>query len=268
MSVHRKISRMGWEEEVPKCIGSRERLFKLYESELGKKIGQECLTRAAEDEIHIRLEDGETSQIYLTNLWVMCRNHPDEALTYFSKFLSLADGMGKPRVPIDKNRIVPQARSVEWVDFTKGNGIQRHIAGDLWKVYAEDKGDTLAFLLNEDLDALGLTLEQLDALATDNLYAMLPNVYISHGEHIAEITTECGITSGALFLLTLWEDIAQDAPSLFAVLPSTASILFCEGIQNLQVMRDCAKELYEGSDHAVSQTILEWKDGFWKPLTT
>lgn len=144
---------------------------------------------------------------------------------------------------------------------------KRHLAADLWVLYARFAPALTDFLADGDEHLLDVKPNELFELALDNLRSRLPPVQ-RHGKVGAEMLT-CGGTFEASLLLyeDLWESLAEEiSGDLVACVPSRDTVLLTGtaipgGVERL---RSAAQRILGENAHPLSGSLLRRTGEGWE----
>lgn len=114
---------------------------------------------------------------------------------------------------------------------------------------------------------LKITREELRSLALTNLRNILPDIeqdgdgpwyWLSAGEYY---------TASLLLLDEVWDELQESVEGdIIAAVPARNAVLLTgsRSREGIEMVRHKAREIHEGADHVVSQTLLRRTAGRWK----
>ncbi|MCG2578118.1 hypothetical protein LZ012_14075 [Dechloromonas sp. XY25] len=171
-------------------------------------------------------------------------------------------------------RIVPMIKVVEHqgtglqhIELPEGDSpISNVFAGDLIVMYAEDLPDRFAYLSKKRMRELGLNMDELHALAIQNLPNRIPEIQL-HGSAPRFMLTAGGNFEATLLLHpTLWDSLAEHLPGTpMAVVPSR-DLLFVtclEWEEGPAFMKEMAEKELEDNRYALSKLVFVRHNNSW-----
>lgn len=169
-------------------------------------------------------------------------------------------------------------------DPTAQAPVVRPLVGDLLVSYSFDTPTQFISVSNQAMQELGLTLEELDRIAVENLWQALgENIAIQDLVYLEAVRTGNNLEACALLLPELWNQLAnryQGAP--IVAVPDRNTIYSMDSgrsvtvedstlsaPQILDLMCDTALRLKaDATVHGLSDGIFTWRDGTWHVIGT
>jgi hypothetical protein len=193
---------------------------------------------------------------------------------FFDRFRRTPPSPHSAPVVWTRETVVPLVR--EWgglsrLEKTAGRTLsKRHVAADLWVIFARYSPSLAEFLVDGEEDYLvGVKGEELYEVARDNLRTRMPPVQ-RHGKVGAEMLTCGGKFEASLLLFEdLWESIAgETSGDLVACVPSRDTVLLTGtavpgGVERL---RSAAQRILGENAHPLSGALLRWTGDGWEPF--
>jgi uncharacterized protein YtpQ (UPF0354 family) len=148
----------------------------------------------------------------------------------------------------------------------------RPLAGDLSIVYVFDLPTSTQLINHGSLHRLGLSEEQLHALAMKNLEAALTTLPKKHysaaqpGNHVWVVEVGDDYEASRLLVNHFWEiESRQVSGKLLAAVPCRHMLLFTGSANatDVALLRGAARELEAREHHPISATVLEWTGSGW-----
>jgi uncharacterized protein YtpQ (UPF0354 family) len=220
---------------------------------------------------------GEPSQANLWNLWRRCQRLPPEARA--KEVIAAVRVHLEALVPSDERPDLAQLRPVikdqGFVDYVRQQMKSetpmawRPLAGDLWVLYVWDSASGMRFLKNEEPAEYGLNPEQTDARAIENYLRYRNPVDVEEAGDGAVSVARTHDSYDATLLLdeTFWNETQEKVGgTLLACVPVRDTVLFTSTARNggESELKRLAKQLMDGGDHLISETVLRWKGGNWE----
>ncbi len=247
---------------------SREAFFLLYSRLLELRCGLKDLEFSEEACLSFEGANGYTYKLHLENLWILCSGDRASADETIEKYVSVVANLGK-ETPIEEGSIVAWIRDQAFLDTlgAKPDLAMRHLAADLWIVYAARQEGGSRSISSSELARLGLSVEALFPLALKNLGSLLLPPEQTDFNNFTLLTAGGDFTPALLLLDELWEEIADQFPGdIVVVAPTSDSVLVTssQSPAGISHIRKRAIELEATEDHVVSTTLLRRVNGGWK----
>jgi uncharacterized protein YtpQ (UPF0354 family) len=251
---------------------TREKLFLLCAAAIREAWNGAEVTFASSDTLRIVSADGEEKTAFLENLWRMCRDVPgDERLTIFQRHIRvlLEPFDGASARSTTKENIVPIIKDSEYLAVLSNTAkiLKEHLAGDLWIIYALDLPESITTLSPSECDRLGVGQSELRAVSISNLSRILPEIERHGGGPWYLLTAGADYVASILLLDRVWQEFEKEIDGdIVATVPSRDVLLFTtsKSKEGLARIRQKAREIREGGDHVISETLLRRTLGQWK----
>ncbi|MCX9158565.1 nitrous oxide reductase accessory protein NosL [Niveibacterium sp. 24ML] len=143
----------------------------------------------------------------------------------------------------------------------------REFTADISVLYAFNQPDLLVYLSNRELSQIGLTGDQLHALAVSNISKHIEEVVFKQLDDGLYGVACGGVLEASLLLLDgFWERLTSELPGIpLAVVPAR-DLLFVTGSKvpgSMQKIAKCARIPLADKALALSQIILARTNGQW-----
>ncbi|MES2393800.1 MAG: DUF1444 family protein [Acidobacteriota bacterium] len=227
----------------------------------------------SDDEIKITDAAGKSSSVYLRNLWIECEQKPEERVELVDRFVRAAmpDTTAQQDQAIDAQRVVALVKDSQYREFLPEEdraSASRHLAGDLWIMFALDLPDSTVSLNAKQVAQLGLDGDVLLRLGTENVSDMLSEMSFEPFSHF--FTISCAnlyYASSVLLLDYVWPQAAELVDGdVVVVVPARDTVLFAgsNNAAGLEELRMQAHHVVTNGHHVISETLLRRVDGAWK----
>jgi hypothetical protein len=225
--------------------------------------------------LEVRFADGTLTKQRLDNLWLQCNQHPEACEASTARVVrTLAEGQATRSSALRRENVLATLKDRPWLDATRKSGVTpvvRPFAGDLWTVYVFDLPDAMRVVDADDLPALKLNPDQLDALAMDNLgrrLAGFPHEPVESGSPVQVLHAGDSYESARLLLHDRWRDLKGEVKGdLLVSAPSRDYVYFVgrgESPEFLRAFRQRMNEIArDGEHHPLSSQILRWVPEGW-----
>jgi uncharacterized protein YtpQ (UPF0354 family) len=262
---------MALRDQLDKPDLGREEMFALYERAVRERFSLTQIGFDSPDQLKIETSDNRTFTIHLENLWRECRGATEPRIDVVERHLSALAGVMEPQkqLPATKVNIVPTIKDNEYLHFLgeKPSVVHEHLVGDIWVVYAVDLPTAIQSLGALELQRLNISSIELRGLAVDNLRRVLPEIQQHGGGPWYMLTAGGDYTASLLLLDSIWDQLAESVEGdIVAAVPSRDVLLFTgsDSSDGIQAVRQKAREIHEGGDHVISQTLLRRTSGRWQ----
>ena len=222
--------------------------------------------------------DGYELPSFLDNAWRDTAEHPKERLErcerHWAGIIEMASSDGHQ--PIDRSALVPIIKDLLYLEEIEQMGFgddpiyHEPLVADFIVVYAEDSEHQLAYLTKSKIEGLGMSQEELRAVAIENLDAKIDKL-----ERLGSGPT-CMLTAGGTFEASLllidgiWEGQAELVEGdLIVAAPSRDMLLFTgsKSAEGIEELKDLVESIHEDGSYLISKTLLVRRDGTWKQFT-
>ena len=214
---------------------------------------QEEPQRAFPDNVHRMLQSAETSE----ERQAILDRFVEAALATFDA--SAQDVQG------DASQIVPVIRHRDFANATGPSDlVSRPFLADMQVFYAFDQPQSISYLTEDGLIALGLEHDTLAALAWKNFQALDFEIRVE-GDWIYLVTFDGNYESTLILSDALWTDIARQIGDIVAIVPARDLVVFTnpgwEGA--LDSIRGISASYETEFSYPISGALLRWtKDGW------
>lgn len=176
----------------------------------------------------------------------------------------------------DQSTIVPRIKHLNFLEATQSMNlppesepVTEPLVGDLLVTYAFDLPHAFQMVTGADLERLGLSREEMRAIAIDNVREQLDAVDI-HGEPpVVQVFAGNNLDACLLLCDEIWESIAETIPPELVVAVPTRDLVLLTTTRSskggLDLIRRTAKEARETErTHSLSEHLLVRRDGGWE----
>lgn len=174
--------------------------------------------------------------------------------------------------------IVPVIKDAAWLaEITRVTAEQgqesgpnlftRPVVEGLIVVYAEDTPSNIRYVGQTDIEGAGVDLDELAALAIDNLVQRLPQIE-THGGDGLYMVTAGGIYEPSLLLIDdMWNADNFEVRGEIVVSVPARDVLLVSGAddaENLARVAAFAEEIHAESPYRLTTNLYVWRDGAWQ----
>jgi hypothetical protein len=218
--------------------------------------------------LSLEAKEGWTHKLYLENLWILCRQDPENARATIEQYIGVVSRLGN-EPPVKRQDIIAWIRCADAVDLWGADPhvLMEHLAADLWIVYAAVVEGGSHSISEDDLIVAGVAREELHQLAIGNLMRILPRCEVHDFEFFKLLAAGPDFCPSLLLLDGLWENLAQEFTGDMVVVAPVSDSVFVtssDSATGLAHIRKRALTLEETEDHIVSTTLLRRVNGGWK----
>jgi hypothetical protein len=145
--------------------------------------------------------------------------------------------------------------------------VRQKFAGDLWWVYVVDEPRGMRIINNKLMKQLGMTIEQLHALAVANLAGQYPKLQFTElTPGLWTIEPGDYLDSARLALTDQWRAEAKKrGGTLIASVPARSRVFVSNDPKLRAGFDKITAKAFAEEDHPLSQVVLVWTDKGWKP---
>jgi uncharacterized protein YtpQ (UPF0354 family) len=267
---------MPLKEELEKAGLTRDHFFSLCTEEIRTRFAPQKIDSDGAGTLEIVSAKGKKSTLFLHNLWIKCRNSAGARSEVFERHFAALAVMLDPDAepPATRQNVVAIVKDEEYVSgFCNSTdpAVREHLVADLWIVYALDLPKTTTSLGESKMKEMKIAPEELRSLALSNLRNILPDTE-QHGDGPWYMLTAGGDYTASLLLFDdLWSELQGSVEGdIVVAVPARDVVLFTgsRSQQGIEMVRHKAREIVEGGDHVVSQTLLRRIAGKWKVFET
>jgi uncharacterized protein YtpQ (UPF0354 family) len=259
---------MTLKDKLESPLLKREELFYLFAEALKARFTLRKVSFQSPDRLDVESVDGLNLKVFLENLWIQCRNSTEPRSDVFERHLAALESVMAPQtVSAGKDNVVPIIKDDEYLAEGGESVVKEHLSGDIWVVYALDLPKATHTLTESIMKELEIEARDLRSLALSNLRRILPEVE-QHGDGPWYMLTAGGDYTASLLLFDdVWNNLSQSVEGdIVAAVPSRDIVLFtgARSKDGIDCIRRKAREIHEGGDHVVSQTLFRRVSGEWK----
>ena len=264
---------MNLKHELGKPDLKRDELFALYKRAIEERFSPKRIVFDGPDKLQLELAGGQKVTVFLDNLWIQFRNSSGGRIDVVEQHLAALASVAEPQpdLPVARENIVPIIKDYEYLalgnqDSSSKPVVKEYLAGDIWIVYAVDLPKAIQALTESQMQELHMKAEDLRELALQNLRRILPNIE-QHGEGPWYVLTAGDYTASLLLVDKIWTQLEDSVEGdVIAAVPARDVLLFTgsRSKEGIEAVRRKTREIHEGGDHVVSQTLLRFTSGKWR----
>lgn len=233
---------------------------------------------AGELELAIAMNEDGGNRAFLNNAYQMYSGespkHRDELIDRFVRsFAEAAKGLERSAdaiIPVVKDRawLTEIEASVRQMGGDPQGKLYEDLNEDLVVVYAIDTPSNIAYLSPDELERLGVSREDLRALAVRNLRGLLPGVQVQRGEKLAMVTADGNYEASLLLFSDLW---AREREKLrgdpVAAVPARDLLLFADSADADAVaqLRQLAARMRAEATYSLTDRLFVLREDRWDP---
>jgi uncharacterized protein YtpQ (UPF0354 family) len=184
-----------------------------------------------------------------------------------------------PDVEAGRRSIMPVIKTIDWhrtslaqlakagLDLNDPQNqpfILRRLAGDLVVTYVQDTGDSMSYVGNADCRKLGLDLDELHAIAMNNLERdALPRLEIRGGEGRYAARLDRNYDASMVLLFERWSDQMDLDGDPVIALAARDELLICgsDDEEATTSLRAMAADIASRAPYALSNALFVWREG-------
>ena len=237
------------------------------------------VTLRAKDDLTLvgKRSDGTELEIRIDNLWQEVQGAtPGEREAAIAQFARMAVAGPAPAIDADRETklkaIVPLVRSAEYVEEMRKMGppATRPLVADLHVVYAYDAEASITVIPLAELEGIGLSAEELDRRAVENLNAAIGSEIELHTVGPMFMVT-CGGTyeSSLLVVDKLWKKLAERVKGdIVAACPARDLLLFTDGAdpKGVAELKKAVEKAFAEGGRTISKRLLRRTAAGWAPF--
>jgi uncharacterized protein YtpQ (UPF0354 family) len=271
---HYHYRNMPLKEELEKESLTRDDFFTLCIEEIKTRFAPQKIDSNGAGKLQIVSAKGNGLTLYLHNLWIQCRKRAGTRSEVFERHFAAMAAMIDPDSdpPATRQNVVAIIKDEGYVAGfrnLKDPNVREHLVADLWIVYALDLPKITLSLAESKMQELKILPEELRSLALTNLRNILPETE-QHGDGPWYWLTAGGDYTASLLLFDdLWSELQESVEGdIVVAVPARDVVLFTgsRSRQGIEMVRQKAREIVEGGDHVISQTLLRRIAGKWSVL--
>jgi uncharacterized protein YtpQ (UPF0354 family) len=252
-----------------------QRFTEIFTAAARNRLPEYRFTIVAPLEINVTFGDLE-HRVFLDNFWKESSGDADNRAETLDRFLlSLEESAYRANaanVAIDRNSLVPIVkdslflRSIQEQTGNQANLAAEELLGDLWIVYASDSDQQIRFLEWADIDAVGLSRDEVKTVALGNLQTLLPEIS-RHGDGPVYMLTCGGNYEASLILVSsIWESQAElVAGDLILGVPNRDMVVFtgADSITGVETLAELIDRSYREGAYPISNELMRWTGEDW-----
>ncbi|HWA93242.1 MAG TPA: DUF1444 family protein [Terracidiphilus sp.] len=248
---------------------SKEVFCLLYSKLLEERLPGTKIEFTGDTALRVVSPSGKESTTYLDNLWLKFKGGHEDRREILERYVRFAASLNSPPVAITRKNIVATIKDSQYISYLspEAKTVTEHLCGDIYVVYAVDLPETISGLGREEMAKAGVDESELRALAVKNLERILPPIE-RHGEGPWYLVTAGSDYVASLLLFEwLWEQFKKECSSdIVAVVPSRDVLLYTstKSQEGLAHIKERAIEISETAPHAISSSLLIWKNRTWQ----
>lgn len=219
-------------------------------------------------------------RIFLDNAYrAYAAESPKERMSVLERFVrSYAEAArGLDRSP---DRIVPMIKTRAWLSEVQASmrrmnedkaqsNVYEDLTDELIVVYAIDTPSNIAYLAQDELDAMGIPRADLRAHAVRNLRGLLPGIDVKRGPQIGMVVADGNYEPSLMLFADLWA--RESAPMRGApavACPAHDILLFADSANESAVaqLRVLAAKLFQDAQRPLTPRVHLLRDGVPTPI--
>lgn len=233
-------------------------------------------------ELELTVDDGTQGEhrIFLDNAYrAYTAESPKERMASLERFVrSYAEAArGLDRSP---DRIVPIVKTRAWLSEVRASmrrmneekaqsNVYEDLTDELIVVYAIDTPSNIAYLAQDELDAMGIPRADLRAHAVRNLRGLLPGIDVKRGPLIGMVVADGNYEPSLILFADLWaREGAQMRGAPAVACPGHDVLLFADSANEGAVtqLRMLAAKLFREAQRPLTPRVHLLRDGVPTPL--
>ncbi|MEO0338942.1 MAG: DUF1444 family protein [Bacteroidota bacterium] len=195
-------------------------------------------------------------------------SNPEEKEEITQRYIKALQESLVEKRPLEKNSIFPYLKDRHFIESIQQNFPETRYAfeqynEDLFVMYVIDLEHSIYQLTHDDLDRLGYYVEDLQALAVDNMLSSLPDIALNGEERFYVLTAGGNYESSLILYPSLWNNGTFSVWGDLVVGIPARDILMITGSEdseNLDLLKTAVDDIYQNGDHIVSNQLFVWKD--------
>lgn len=228
-------------------------------------------TEEGEFEISINVPGGKRFTAFLDNTYMECQADPESMeevmvryVTSLGKLINQQDSE-EEEVLLPEN-IMPVVRSSADMEYFRESGMGDKLVfkpynDELYVFFVEDTETTVRYLVEDDLEVLGMSVEQVYRLAIENLSGNLPEIKCNGDNGLYSIVVGGTYESS----LILWKELLSEKNfpvegEMVVSVPARDLILVTgsRDRENIGELVKIVEECYEEWSYPVSPLLFKW----------
>lgn len=216
--------------------------------------------------------DDEGQRVYLDNLFKGQSDDADERAQQIATFVS---AFSTPAVetltPEDLERVLPVVRDVHFVRAypraSKATLLEEHYVNDLHVLYVLDFPDRVQFLVESDLEELGVSKPEIRTRAVSNFVAYAADLSVGEVESLYVLELDGTYESSVLLLDEFWSRVEEQLGAApIAVIPTRDLLIYAasNNPEAIALMAGFAEQVVNDAGYAISPKLLKRTEGEWQ----
>ncbi|MBP6750102.1 MAG: DUF1444 family protein [Xanthomonadaceae bacterium] len=219
-------------------------------------------------------------RIFLDNAYrAYAAESPKDRMAALERFVrSYAEAArGLDRSP---DRIVPIVKTRAWLSDVQASmrrmneekaqsNVYEDLTDELIVVYAIDTPSNIAYLAQDELDAIGIPRADLRAHAVRNLRGLLPGIDVKRGPQIGMVVADGNYEPSLILFADLWaRESAQMRGAPAVACPGHDILLFADSANESAVtqLRALASKLFQDAQRPLTPRVHLLRDGVPTPI--
>ncbi len=222
-------------------------------------------------ELSIRDANGVDRAILLNNPYQEYARDPQRFGDIVKRFVAAMAESGKASGKLDRSHIVPVIKDRQWLidlhNALRAQGTtQEHLADslndELVIVYAEDDATRMRYLTTEE--DLGLSRQELRALAVENLIRILPKIEMRDADGVILMSAGGDYEPSLLLVDHIWSSGQIQVKGDIVVAVPTRDVLLVTGSRDrtgLKRVREFAAKWRAEGPYGLTDTLFVYRNG-------
>jgi len=242
------------------------------------KTAPDCTVEIVKDlELEITSKNGRPLMTFLYNAYELYKQDPERKDSVIEEYAAMSmEILTSKDKKVDRKRIVPVIKDVVWLNesikITIGGNdkmtdehVYEFLNDDLVIIYGEDSGKSIRYLMQKDLEDIGLERKDLRALACENLKTILPELGVHGGEGIYMLSAGGDYESSLLLFSSMWDKKYMDVNGDFVVAVPSRDIVLVTGSEDkegIRKIKELIKEYFDNeSAYRITKKLFIYRDG-------
>jgi len=222
-------------------------------------------------ELEIRDPNGVGRTVHLANAYKDYLLDPTGAGWIVHTLAAAMLQSGKDQAGVDRLRIVPVIKDRQWLlglqQTLKARGVEQEhlwerLNDELVIVYAEDDPTRMSYLTTQD--DIGVSREELRALAVDNLRRMLPKIEMRSNGEVLLISAGGDYETSLLLIDEIWSGGQVKVNGDIVVAVPARDVLLVTGSRNpagVKQLRELAAKFAAEGPYGLTDTLFVYRNG-------
>jgi uncharacterized protein YtpQ (UPF0354 family) len=240
----------------------------------GAEVKIEEAATAAGVKVHWVMPGGMQVNQFLGNAYAAYQKSPADMDAIIAAHLDAAPTGQEADPATRRASILPLVKTTMWLATSlkqldaagienKEAFITEPLTDELLVAFVEDKPEAMSYVAPGELEALGLTREQLMPLALENLRRQLPALTVEGQDGRYGVRADGNYDASFVFLAQEWRDRVEIKGDPVVAVPARDELLVCgsEDSDSVRSLRDMAARIMAQSAYGLSAQLYTWKDG-------